>query len=79
MRVLGKISPATLRGSTGYCERFNSKIRNEFLNGEIFHPLQEVGVLTERWRVYFNSSRHTPAGLQTSSADHLAAWSSPAR
>ena len=48
----------------GYCESFNSKMRDEFLNGEIFHSLKEARVLTERWRVYFNTERpHSPAGL----------------
>jgi hypothetical protein len=26
----------------GYCESFNSKLRDEFLNGEIFYSLKEV-------------------------------------
>ena len=34
----------------GYCESLNSKMRDEFLNGEIFYSLKEVRVLTERWR-----------------------------
>jgi len=29
----------------GYCESFNSKLRDEFLNGEIFYSLREVPVL----------------------------------
>jgi len=36
----------------GYCESFNSKLRDEFLNGEIFYSLREAQVLTERWRVH---------------------------
>jgi transposase InsO family protein len=34
----------------GYCESFNSKLRDEFLNGEIFYSLKELQVLAERWR-----------------------------
>ena len=34
----------------GYCESFNSKLRDEFLNGEIFYSLKEAQILTERWR-----------------------------
>jgi transposase InsO family protein len=58
----------------GYCESFNSKLRDEFLNGEIFYSLKEVKVLAERWRVYYNTERpHSslgyrppaPAALQT--------------
>ena len=33
----------------GYCESFNSKLRDEFLNGEIFYSLKEAQILTERW------------------------------
>ena len=42
---------------TGYCESFNSKLRDEFLNGEIFYSLKEVQVLAERWRVHYNTVR----------------------
>jgi hypothetical protein len=41
----------------GYCESFNSKLRDEFLNGEIFYSLKEVQVLAERWRVHYNTIR----------------------
>jgi len=34
----------------GYCESFNSKLLDEFLNGEIFYSLKELQVLAERWR-----------------------------
>ena len=37
-----------------YCESFNSKLRDEFLNGEIFYSLKEAQILTERWRVHYN-------------------------
>ena len=39
----------------GYCESFNSKLRDEFLNGEIFCSLKEAQVLAERWRIYYNT------------------------
>jgi transposase InsO family protein len=32
----------------GYCESFNSKLRDEFLNGEIFYSIKELRVLAER-------------------------------
>ena len=52
-------------GENGYCESFNSKMRDEFLNGEIFYSLQEVRVLTERWRAYFNTERpHSSLGYR---------------
>lgn len=36
-------------------ESFNSKLRDELLNGEIFYSLKEVEVLTERWRRHYNT------------------------
>lgn len=41
----------------GYCESFNGKLRDEFLNGEIFYSLKEVQILAERWRVEYNTER----------------------
>ena len=41
----------------GYCESFNGKLRDEFLNGEIFYSLKEAQILTERWRVEYNTER----------------------
>jgi transposase InsO family protein len=49
----------------GYCESFNSKLRDEFLNGEIFYSLKEAQVLTERWRVHYNTRRpHSSLGYR---------------
>ena len=49
----------------GYCQSFNSKLRDEFLNGEIFYSLKEVQVLAERWRVYYNTVRpHSSLGYR---------------
>jgi putative transposase len=41
----------------GYCESFSSKLRDEFLNGELFYLMKELRVLTERWGVYYNTIR----------------------
>lgn len=41
----------------GYCESFNGKLRDEFLNGEIFCSLREAQVLTEKWRCNYNQIR----------------------
>ena len=35
---------------TGYCEGFNSKLRDELLNGGIFYSLAEARVVIEGWR-----------------------------
>jgi len=49
----------------GYCESFNSKLRDEFLNGEIFYSLKELRVLAERWRVHYNTVRpHSSLGYK---------------
>jgi putative transposase len=39
----------------GFCESFNSKLRNEFLNGELFCSMKEIRVLAERWRIHYNT------------------------
>src|SRR5258705_3417908 len=50
----------------GYCESFNSKLREEFLNGEIFYSLKEVQILAERWRVHYNTIRpHSSLGYRS--------------
>jgi putative transposase len=41
----------------GYCESFNSTLRDELLNGEIFFSLAEAQVIIEFWRRHFNAIR----------------------
>ena len=41
----------------GYNESFNGKLRDEFLNGEIFYTLPEAVVLVEQWRRLYNTAR----------------------
>jgi transposase InsO family protein len=49
----------------GYIESFNGKLRDEFLNGEIFFTLLEAQVLIERWRHYYNTKRlHSSLGYR---------------
>ena len=56
------------RGSpweNGYCESFNSKLRDELLNGEIFYTLQEAKVIIENWRRHYNTIRpHSSLGYR---------------
>jgi putative transposase len=57
----------------GYCESFNSKLRDEFLNGEIFYSLREVQVLAERWRHYYNTVRpHSSLGYRPPAPEAIA-------
>jgi putative transposase len=49
----------------GYCESFNSQLRDELLNGEIFYSLKEAQILCERWRVHYNTIRpHSSLGYR---------------
>jgi putative transposase len=41
----------------GYCESFNSKLRDELLNGEIFYTLKEANVVIQEWRRHYNTIR----------------------
>ena len=47
----------------GYCESFNARFRDEFLNGEIFYSLREAQILIEEWRKHYNRKRpHSALG-----------------
>jgi putative transposase len=41
----------------GYCESFNSKLRDELLKGEIFYTLKEAKIVIESWRRHYNTAR----------------------
>lgn len=68
---LGRIGVKTLYiepGSpweNGYCESFNSKLRDELLDMEIFTTLREAQVLIEAWRWHYNAVRpHSSLGYR---------------
>ncbi len=49
----------------GYVESFNSKLRDELLNGEIFTTLIEAKVVIEQWRREYNQVRpHSALGYR---------------
>ena len=49
----------------GYCESFNSKLRDELLAGEQFSTLHEARVLIEQWRRHYNAIRpHSSLGYR---------------
>ena len=49
----------------GYCESFNSRMRDELLNGEIFDTLTEAEILTRRWVDVYNTVRpHSSLGYR---------------
>jgi len=41
----------------GYCESFNGKFRDQFLDGELFYSLNEARILIEQWRIHYNTVR----------------------
>jgi transposase InsO family protein len=49
----------------GYNERFNGKLRDELLNGEIFYSMTEAKVLIEQWCRHYNTIRpHSSLGYR---------------
>jgi transposase InsO family protein len=49
----------------GYCESFNSKLRDELLKGEIFYTLKEAKIVIESWRRHYNTARpHSSLGYK---------------
>ena len=42
---------------TAYIERFNARLRDEMLNGEIFYILRETQIVIESWRRHDNAVR----------------------
>lgn len=83
---LGRIGVKTLYiepGSpweNGYCESFNSKLRDELLNVELFSTLREAMVLIEAWRRHYNAIRpHSSLGYRPPAPETILppAWSLP--
>lgn len=61
----------------GYIESFNARLRDEFLNGEIFYTLQEAKILIEAWRRQYNTIRpHSSLGYRPPAPEVLM-WPSP--
>ena len=47
----------------GFIESFNARMRDEFLNGELFGNMYEAQVLIKRWVAYYNTVRpHSSLG-----------------
>ncbi|MBP1178184.1 IS3 family transposase [Methylobacterium sp. PvR107] len=54
----------------GYVERFNARLRDELLNGEIFYTLTEAQVVIENWRRHDNTVRpHASLGYRPPAPD----------
>ena len=53
------------RSENGYCESFNSKRRDELLNGAVFYTLAEARIVIESWRQHTNTVRpHSSLGYK---------------
>ena len=58
------IEPGSL-WENSFCESFNSKLRDELLNGEVFYSLAEARIVIESWRQHYNTRRpHSSLGYQ---------------
>jgi len=58
------ISSLVVHGRRHY-ESFNSKLRDELLDGEIFDSLREAEVLSEAWRRHYNTAKpHSSLGYR---------------
>ena len=56
----------------GFCESFNSKLRDELLNGEIFYTLKEARIVIESWRRHYNTVRpHSSLGYRPPAPEAL--------
>ena len=56
VEVLTAQGKPTVPWENGYCESFNSKLRDELLNGEMFYTMKEARVVIETWRRQFPKS-----------------------
>src|SRR6187200_2116637 len=66
-------------GGNGYCESFNSKLRDELLDGEVFYSLAEAKIIIEGWRRHYNASRpHSALGYRPPAPEMVLSPPSPA-
>ena len=64
----------------GHCESFNSKLRDELLNGEIFFTLAEARIVIEQWRRDYNTERpHSSLGYKPPAPEVLIWPSKPGK
>ena len=62
----------------GYCESFNSKLRDEFADGKLLHSMKELLVLSERWRIHYSAVRpHSSLGSMDCRRQQRGSWKHP--
>lgn len=61
LKKLGEVNTTHIEPGSpwenGYIEYFNARLRDEFLNGEIFYTLLEAQIMLDRWRIHYNTVR----------------------
>jgi putative transposase len=63
----------------GYLESFNARLRDEPLDGEVFHSLAKAKVVIESWRRHYNSDRpHSALGYRPPAPEVVLWPTSPA-
>jgi transposase InsO family protein len=63
----------------GFVESFHDKFRDECLEREWFHSLEEAQVVIEKWRKHYNTQRpHSSLGYQTPAQFAAACKTQPA-
>ena len=50
----------------GHVEALNGKMREQCLNGELFYTLKDAQVMTDRWRIHYDTARR----IAVSAAGH---------
>ena len=61
-----------------YIESFNARLRDEFLNGEIFYTLKEAQILIEAWRRHYSAIRpHSNSGYRQPAPETIVSLSWP--
>jgi len=56
-RLSDDVHRSGITWQNGHIESFNSRLRDEFLNGQLFESLLEAQVLLEDWRHEYNHER----------------------
>jgi len=75
-RIVTYLTPGS-PWENGYIESFNARLRDKFLNGEIFYTLQEARILIEGWRRQYNTIRpHSSLGYRPPAPEVLM-WPAP--
>ncbi len=68
-----------MTAQNGFAESFHARLRDEFLDGEVFLSVLEAQVRLDLWRRYYNQERlHSSLAYQTP-AEFAAGWTQEAK